>query len=140
MNCNQRRQIHYAIKFVILQNYYSPIFIKSRTSITNLNDKKYRIERSFLFYKISGNSFQFFINSESNSNKKKSPPKKKRKRKASVHYPYLKNDSSLPNPLIPFSKRIRPRSISCFQLFSTIIRCLSIGRRIKLNENSRVLD
>lgn len=78
MNCNQRRQIHYAIKFVILQNY-SPIFIKSRTSITNLNDKKYRIERSFLFYKISGNSFQFFINSESNSNKKKSPPKKEKK-------------------------------------------------------------
>lgn len=77
MNCNQRRQIHYAIKFVILQNY-SPIFIKSRTSITNLNDKKYRIERSFLFYKISGNSFQFFINSESNSNKKKSPPKKEK--------------------------------------------------------------
>lgn len=79
MNCdNQRRQIHYAIKFVILQNY-SPIFIKSRTSITNLNDKKYRIEKSFLFYKISGNSFQFFINSESNSNKKKSPPKKEKK-------------------------------------------------------------
>lgn len=78
MNCNQRRQIHYAIKFVILQNYYSPIFIKSRTSITNLNDKKYRIEKSFLFYKISGNSFQFFINSESNSNKKKSPPKKEK--------------------------------------------------------------
>lgn len=59
-------------------NYYSPIFIKSRTSITNLNDKKYRIERSFFFYKISGNSFQFFINSESNSNKKKSPPKKEK--------------------------------------------------------------
>lgn len=30
------------------------------------------------FYKISGNSFQFFINSESNSNKKKSPPKKEK--------------------------------------------------------------
>lgn len=139
MNCdNQRRQIHYAIKFVILQNY-SPIFIKSRTSITNLNDKKYRIERLFLFTKFLVIAFSFSLTAN-RIRIKKNLPQKKRKRKASVHYPYLKNDSSLPNPLIPFSKRIRPRSIFCFQLFSAIIRCLSIGRRIKLNENSRVLD
>lgn len=138
MNCNQRRQIHYAIKFVILQNY-SPIFIKSRTSITNLNDKEYRIEKSFFFTKFLVIAFSFSLTAN-RIRIKKNLPQKKRKRKPSVHYPYLKNDSSLPNPLIPFSKRIRPRSISCFQLFSAIIRCLSIGRRIKLNENSRVLD
>lgn len=64
----------------------------------------------------------------SNSKKKKKKyPKKKREKEKHPPIIRLKNDSPLPNPLAPFSKRIRPGSISCFQLFSTIIRCLSIG-------------
>lgn len=60
-------------------NYYSPIFIKSRTSITNLNDKKYRIERSFFFTKFLVIAFSFSLTANRIRIKKKSPPKKEKK-------------------------------------------------------------